>query len=117
MAGNMGRVWNDGLKPYSEQFKDGLVTIQPKSYVEMEEHDAHLFLGQFTGIKRDGTGADKITKPLRYERLKVDEKEVSPACNVCKKEFQTWELVAQHGNLEHADLIIKDKEHKKSKLF
>lgn len=64
------KVWNDNVHPHSERFKGKEITIPAKGYIEMDFIDAVDFQGQFTSMKKLGTGADdpRGFKMIRVER-------------------------------------------------
>jgi hypothetical protein len=64
------KVWNDNIYPHTERFKGEEITIPAKGYVEMDFIDAVDFQGQFTSMKKTGTGGDdpRGFKMIRVER-------------------------------------------------
>lgn len=103
------RVWNDNDKPYSEKFRDDLITIPPKQFIEMDRADAIQFIGQWVPIRQLDDGTPLNAKRLRLEDLTL--KNVQPVkiqCQMCKEQFQTDKELALHSELKHAEAMIDD---------
>lgn len=66
------KVWNDNKYPHTETFKGDKITIPAGGFIEMDYVEAVEFQGQFTPIKKLGTGADDPTgfKMIRVEQPK-----------------------------------------------
>ncbi len=63
------KVWNDNTHDHTEKFKDKILTVPAKGYIEMEYLDAVDFKGQYTPIKLLGTGAQD---PAGFKMIRVE---------------------------------------------
>ena len=63
------RVWNDNVHPYEEEFNREIIHIPAKSYIDMEENDAKLFVRKFVKPVLDGGGTQK---PESYKMLRLE---------------------------------------------
>jgi hypothetical protein len=104
----LARVWNDNVYPHTEKFKEQEITIPPKSFIEMDYHEAKEFRSQFTAIKTDGerNPLPQSFKMIRVEKLGTDEAVNLPlVCHATGKlaasEAELAKMNAEHiGNLE-----------------
>lgn len=111
------KVHNDDTKAYSEVFRDEMLTIPAKSYIEMEDGEATLFMGRFPGLRRDGTGRDLTVKMLRKEYITHDMETVSAVkCMACGTEFKTASELEVHSKV-HEAAQIKESPATKKKFF
>jgi hypothetical protein len=108
------KVVNDNVHPYKERFRDQTIYIAPRSYVEMEHGEAHLFLGTMPpNIELDGNG---IQKPQSYKMLRIEPMggaATTPTpvykCMIDGREFATQAELDEYIEENHADAIIDDK--------
>lgn len=110
------RVWNKNIFKHSEKLKGDLIEIEPDSYVEMEEDDAHLFLGQFTPIvkRADGTTDPKSHKKLKIEYIEKPKYQLNPLiCHatgqVAKSEAELREMNERYKHLLYKDEKLETK--------
>lgn len=117
MATRMVRVYNDHDKDYSEIFRDSMLTIPAKKYVEMEDSEATLFMGRFPGLRRNGQGQDITVKMLRkvYITPEMTQTE-SHKCMACGTEFKSTSELEAHSKVHEAQKI-KDEPQGKKKFF
>jgi len=110
MAVRKVKVWNDNTAPYSEHFRDNMLTIPSKGFITMEEPEAALFMGQFTPPLRDGHGRDKNPKMLRVEVVDLSsfETPTNHVCMACKKDFETSTLLTSHIAENHKEAMLDD---------
>ncbi len=109
------QVWNDNTYPHEELFKEKLIKIAPKSFVEFDAlEDANEFKGQFTSLRTDG---EKNPLPQFFKMIRIvpiDGNEPSAAapliCHATGKVAANEAELAKM-NLEHADKL--DPESKK----
>lgn len=110
----MVKVWNDNTHTYREMFREKDIEIKPKTYIEMELNDAHLFLGTYAPMKFDGDG-NPI--PSGFKMLRIEEIRGTPApqvkldtltCQACKHEADTEAEMQAHVKEAHADSILVD---------
>lgn len=114
MAVRKARVWNDHTRSYSEIFRDGELTIPAKGYVDMEEPEAVLFMGQYAPVKRDGHGNDLVPKMLRLEILDGSQTERPEfRCMSCNKVTMTAADLELHVHDAHKDVMLDDDAKKK----
>lgn len=106
------RVWNDDSKPYREMFKEQLIEIPSKGFVEMDFFEANLFMGQFTPIRKNGLGDELTCKRLRLERIGApDEAKPENRCNLCKGKFDTANELKLHSEAFHKERMIVEDGH------
>ncbi len=118
MALRKVELWNDHTQAHIEMFRGEELVIPAKSCVIMDDGDATLFMGQFTGIKRDGHGKDISVKMLRKRYITEETKAEAEVktCMACKKEFKTQEELDSH-TIQHEALKVKDEPNPKKKFF
>lgn len=63
------KVHNLNIHPYTEKFRDRVVTIEAGGYVEMDEDEADYFIQAFTEPKKDSQGRPD---PLFFKKLKLE---------------------------------------------
>lgn len=104
------KVWNDDHRPYSEKFNDDMVTIPAKHYVVMEKPDADRFLGQFTPIKRTGTGEDLYPKRLRMELIDSGDvlNRAQYTCMACNRQHLSDKELDAHTAEYHLDQMVDE---------
>lgn len=111
------RVWNDNVFKHSERFRDELIEIPAGKCIEMEYDDAHLFLGQYFPIRKDGAGNQtrESYKMLRIEDGPIPiQKEMSKTkCQSCGEDFETEKLLDAHVSEKHLDQMVDEDEKKK----
>lgn len=137
----LARVYNDhpqyGGKEYREKFRDEEIVIPAKGFVQMDYHDASMFMGQFVTIKRYDNGDPINPKALRMvvvhpckecdgefvneEKLKDHllsvhakqlQRNVVHRCHLCREEFPSEESLLIHGIDKHKEVMIEDKKRK-----
>lgn len=103
------KVRNLNEYPYKEDFRDQKIHIEAGGYIEMEDDEAILFLGQFSPIKVDGDGK---ALPVSYKKLKIEypgnlpyeSKETKDhTCVGCGFEAQSTKELQTHIFASHAD--------------
>ena len=105
------KVWNDNIFPYTERFKGDIITIPPKSFIEMDYDEAVMFRGTFSSIVRDADGAPKAEsyKMIRIEPQgnPVDNviKQDPNKCLACGKVLGSQAELAQHIFNEHPAML------------
>lgn len=105
------QVWNENTYPYTETFKGDRVHIPAKSFVEMDEDDANMFLGTYNAPRKRG---DNTPDPAHYKMLRVvrdGATTVSPAsahiCNLCAYKASGAKDLDEHSKL-HAERTFSD---------
>ncbi len=103
------QVWNDNTYPHKEVFKEKVIEIAPKSFVEFDAvEDAVEFRGQITPLRTDG---EKNPLPQFYKMIRVvpiDGSQTTSAPNlIC---HATGRVAANEAelakmNLEHFDKL------------
>jgi len=105
----LAKVWNDHTKEYKEKFREDMIVIPPKGYVEMDQSEARIFMGQFVPIKMLDSGEPLNPKMLRLEIIQDNKPvPVKLVCQMCKEEFQTEKSLKMHSELEHAEAMVDD---------
>jgi uncharacterized C2H2 Zn-finger protein len=66
--GKMVEVHNLNTHPYREHFRDGIISIPAKGFIEMEWEEAVMFKGTMNQVERDGDGN---VLPTSYKMLKI----------------------------------------------
>jgi hypothetical protein len=76
------KVWNDNTHPHKEMFRGDLITIPAKSYIFMEQSDAHEFRTQFYPLRRSEVGEGNMDptslKMIRIEKIVGEVEEPKP---------------------------------------
>ena len=65
----MVKVWNDNIHDFKQKFRDDVIFIPAKGFVELEEDDAHNFVCQYSPPVVDASG---VQKPESYKMLKIE---------------------------------------------
>jgi hypothetical protein len=111
------RVWNDNTHPYTETFREQRIHIKPKSYVLMEEGEAHDFKCSFAPAKLDADGRPVAEgyKMIRIERHTEDAPEPVAAktallCQACRYEGENEADLNEHIKATHAAQIVRDEQ-------
>lgn len=119
------KVWNHNVHPYSEKFRDQLITIQPNQFIEMDEDEADYFLQTFTFPVKDPQGRPdaKHFKKLKIEipQELIDARKardplvnhangqrVSSAQELAESLMQFKHLLAEKPAGEESDLLAKN---------
>ena len=63
------KLWNDNVHDFKQKYRDDLIFIPAKSFIEMEEDDAHNFVCQYSPPVVDASGTQK---PESYKMLKIE---------------------------------------------
>jgi len=66
---NTAKVWNDNHLPFKQKFKDDLIEIPAKGYIEMEYDEAVAFKSSPFPMKFDGMGQQK---PESFKMIRVE---------------------------------------------
>jgi hypothetical protein len=108
---SLAQVWNDNVHPHTETFKGTVVTIPPKSFVEMDYDEAVEFKCQFTPIKTDGEKnplpeSFKMIRVVPLDKVKTDVPLVCHATGkVAANAAELAKMNAEHvGRLEESSL-------------
>ena len=104
------KVWNDNVHPHTERYKGKMITIAPKSFVEMEYDDAVIFRGQYTPIRVDGAGAPLPTsfKMIRLEHAPQGAKLDEIICQGCGEKQGSLQALTDHIKAKHLDQLVDD---------
>lgn len=116
------KVRNMNQYPFEQKHKNGtMVSLaahgKPGDFVEMDEEDAVVFLGQFKPFKMDNKGNHdpRHFKMLKIERdpneVKKDQVTQKPICPVCREQTSSWLELEAHQRLMHQDQLVKDAEY------
>ena len=112
------KVWNDNIHPYSEDFRGQIIKIPAKSFILMDEGDAHLFRGSFAPIQVDGDG-NPVAEGFKMIRIeKADDQSSAPRveepkkhiCMSCKYEASSEKDLSEHIDSNHKSEIVVDAE-------
>lgn len=108
------RVWNDNSYPYQEVFKGEKIYIPAKSYIEMDEDEAHQFRGTYSPPKLnvDGVHLPEGFKIIRVERLsgeavvapKIDELQ----CLACKYKGSNPADLEEHLKTHKSQAVVDE---------
>lgn len=109
------KVWNDNTYPYKELFRDQKIEIPPKSYILMEEGEAHLFKGTFSAPILDGDGNDTPAgyKMIRIEKVASEKPSTQVEelrCIACTYKPANKHDLESHIELHHKDQMVVDEE-------
>lgn len=112
-------VRNCNQHPYKETFREKLIEIPAGEAIEMEQHEAVLFLGTFNTpvLDHDGNQTAAGFKMLKIESID-GAKTVAPLkadidpnlCAVCKYKAASVKDLEEHAASQHGHLIAKDEE-------
>ena len=117
------KVWNDNVHDFAQEFKEHKIKIPAKQFIEMEEYEAHDFLGYYHPMKPTADGGQCPTsyKMLRIEKLpkkdggSLPDPEPSIICQACGfKAHSKWELNGHSAEM-HSDQIVDEAEHEKKR--
>ena len=106
----MVKVWNDNIHDFKQKFRDDVIFIPAKGFVELEEDDAHNFVCQYSPPVVDASGNQKtesytilvIERDGTENKLKLDPF-TCQACNykgVNKKDLSVH-IEARIGDGKH----------------
>jgi hypothetical protein len=62
-------MWNDNDYLYEEKFKGEQYVIEPHGFIEMDLDDAHMMLGTYKPIVKNGQGIDD---PRYFKMLRIE---------------------------------------------
>lgn len=85
----MAKIWNDNFLPFSQDFEDEKITIQPNHFVVMDQEKGLQFVSKYYPITVDAAGMQKPEsyKKLRLELFEKGQKEATEVnalkCNAC----------------------------------
>jgi hypothetical protein len=65
------KVWNDNTHPHKEMFRGDLIEIPARSYILMEQSDAHEFRTQFFAPRRSEVGPGNMD-PSTFKMIRVE---------------------------------------------
>jgi hypothetical protein len=110
------KVWNDNTYAHKEHFKGDLVEIPAKSFIYMDESDAHDFKGQFYPMKKNADGQQTADS---FKKIRVEASgaalPVKILCNICKYSANSDKELLEHTKKEHASApVLTDEELDKS---
>lgn len=118
------KIRNLNVHPFEQKYQGKMVHFGAKGssddYVEMDEEEAVVFLGQFSPFKLDNKGQHdpKYFKMLKIERdpkapVKDAAAVVGHDCPACKEQTSSWLELEAHMRLMHSDQLVKDAEYEK----
>jgi hypothetical protein len=115
------KVRNMNQHPFEQKHKNGqMIQLaphgKPGDFVEMDEEDAVVFLGQFKPFKMDNKGNHD---PRHYKMLKIErdpnevkkDRESKIICPVCREQTSSYIELEAHQRLMHSDQLVRDSEY------
>jgi len=110
------RVYNDNDVVHRERFKGVDYSIKPGEFIEMEDEDAVLLLGQFRSIVKMKSGLQtkesmKILRMVPIEKpgaSKEDEKAHEHVCMKCGFKAQNKAGLSAHIRANHLESMVDD---------
>lgn len=111
------KVRNLNKHPFKQKHKNGSnIEIPAGGFVEMDEEDAVVFLGQFSPVKLDNKGNHD---PRYFKMLKIErdpkqiqkDRDSKPTCPVCREQTSSWLELEAHQRLMHSDQLVKDSDY------
>jgi hypothetical protein len=100
------KVWNDNTYPFTQKFKDEVITIPPNSFIWMEELEANDFRGLYSPIvvDFDNRQLPSSYKMIRVEKISADGKPVKThKCFACGITVNSKEALDEHTDKFHLD--------------
>lgn len=103
------KVWNKNVHDFKAQFRDQMISIPAKSFIEMEEGEAQDFKYDFSPVVKGGDNQPdpKFFKMIEIERItpaasvKVEEN----VCMMCKHKAASKSDLEKHTKEFHLDQL------------
>lgn len=111
------KVWNDNDFLYTEKYQGKPLTIEPKSFIEMDEDAAEQFLGQYVMPRKRGDGTDdpayfkmlRIHPPLGERQKPASTLMHHATGRVASSEEELKEMTKAFAHLLHKDKGLDEK--------
>lgn len=101
------KVYNDNVHPYKETFKGENIYIEPKSFIYMDEDEAHQFRGSY---KAPVLNVDGVHMPEGFKMIRVVRETDAPEpqakidtlkCMACSYKAASKADLAEHEKASH----------------
>lgn len=115
------KVWNDNAYDYTEVYREKTIMIPAKSFIMMEEDEAHDFKCSFSTITRN---ADGVPEKKSYKMIRIGDSPTTGSttksalkdsvCHACNQDLITKKALEAHVKAEHSHLLAKDEKAEKA---